>query len=86
MIDAIGIPREKRCEVVGQRRKELERLARSRMRNRKRKRMQRLPIEVTGVAWFRATIDAIADTRMTDRREMDANLMHPAGLGLHAHK
>jgi len=64
--DAIGILREKRCEVVGQGREEFERLARSRMRNRKRERVKRLPIEVTSVAWFRATIDAIAETWMTD--------------------
>lgn len=41
-------------------------LPRSRMRNRKRERVKRLPIEVTSVAMFRATIDAIAETWMTD--------------------
>ncbi len=61
-------------------------LARSRMRNRKRERMQRLPIEEACIALLSATIDAIAEAWMTDRREMDANLMHPAGLGLHAHQ
>src|SRR6266481_5581247 len=85
-IVATRILREKRNEVVGQRREEFEWLARSRMRNRKRQRMQRLPIKVTRVALLRATIDAIAEAWMTDRREMHANLMHPAGLGLHPHQ
>ena len=67
MIDVARIPREKRDEVVGGRREEFEMLARSRMRNRKRKRMQCLPIKVTSVALLRATIDTIAETRMTYR-------------------
>src|SRR5216683_3034493 len=54
--------------------------------NQKRERMQRLPIEEACIALLSATIDAIAEAWMTDRREMDANLMHPAGLGLHAHQ
>ena len=53
------------------------------MCDRKRNRMQRLPIEETERIGMRATIDAIAETRMTDRREMNAYLMHPAGLGFH---
>src|SRR5260370_22343954 len=50
VIDAIGILREKRDEVVGQGREEFQMFARSRMRNRKRERVKRLPIEVTSVA------------------------------------
>src|SRR6266852_4933312 len=61
-------------------------LARSRMLDRQRKRMQRLPTKETDALGLRASIDAIAEARMTDRGEMDANLMHPAGLGFHPHQ
>src|SRR5579863_3291330 len=55
------------------------------MRQRKRQRMQRLTMKKSTAGRF-AAIQWIAKTGMTNRREMHANLMHPASVGVHPYQ
>ena len=74
--------REELRKVRRQWRDELKPRALSRMIDRKRQRMQRLPLEAIGFIAMRAAVKFIAKARMPNRREMHSYLMHPASLGL----